>query len=233
MGNLRLRREIPRQRICDEIADPLGSADRIIILSRGAACCTPTPKYIIMKLKNILVLDTQLTKKMRIAENPGKLRTIAALFAHSGDSWLWAVGLLTLWLFGNTFWKEWAMVQLGALTIMAVFVLILKFSFKRKRPEGEWGEMYRSTDPHSFPSGHATRSFLLGTMGIFLGPPWMAIVLVILAPLVALGRVAMGVHYLSDIAVGALLGIIGGWIGFAIYPIIYAWFLGWSGWVLW
>ncbi len=186
-----------------------------------------------MTFKEILTLDAELTQKMRIAEKPGKLRTLAAFFAHSGDSWLWAVVLVTVWVLGNAFWKEWAAVMLGALIIMAAIVLILKFAIRRKRPEGEWGDIYRNTDPHSFPSGHATRSFLLGTMGIFLGPLWMSIFLVILAPLVALGRVAMGVHYLSDILAGAFLGIIGGIIGFAIYPAVYAWFVGWSGWVLW
>ncbi|MBT3337238.1 MAG: phosphatase PAP2 family protein [Anaerolineae bacterium] len=186
-----------------------------------------------MNLKTLLELDAQLTKKMRIAENPGPLRTTAAFFAHSGDSWFWAVALIAAWLLGDVFWKRWAAIMLGALIIMAAIVLILKFAIRRKRPEGEWGDIYRSTDPHSFPSGHATRAFLLGTMGIFLGPFWMTILLIILAPLVALGRVAMGVHYLSDIVVGALLGIVGGIIGYAIYPAIYAWFVGWSGWVLW
>ncbi len=186
-----------------------------------------------MNLKTLLEKDAVMTKKMRIAENPGALRTTAAFFAHSGDSWFWAVGLVTLWFLGNTFWKQWAAVMLGALIIMATIVLILKFAIRRKRPEGEWGEMYRSTDPHSFPSGHATRAFLLATMGIFLGPLWMTVVLIILAPLVALGRVAMGVHYLSDIVAGAFLGILGGIIGYAIYPAIYGWFVSWSGWVLW
>jgi undecaprenyl-diphosphatase len=186
-----------------------------------------------MNLKTLLEKDAELTQKMRIAENPGPLRTAAAFFAHSGDSWFWAVALIAIWWFGNAFWKQWAAVMLGALTIMAVIVLILKFAIRRRRPEGEWGDIYRSTDPHSFPSGHATRAFLLGTMGIFLGPPWAAIILVILAPLVALGRVAMGVHYLSDILAGMFLGIIGGIIGYSIYPAIYGWFVSWSGWVLW
>ena len=186
-----------------------------------------------MNFQTLLEKDAELTKKVRIAENPGALRTTAAFFAHSGDSWFWAVGLITLWLLGDSFWKEWATVQFGALTVMATIVLIIKFSIRRKRPEGDWGEMYRSADPHSFPSGHATRAFLLGTMGILLGPTWAAVALVILAPLVALGRVAMGVHYLSDILAGAFLGILGGIIGYAIYPAIYAWFVSWSGWVLW
>lgn len=186
-----------------------------------------------MNLKTILEKDAALTKKLRIAETPGLLRTLAAFFAHSGDSWFWALFLLTIWLVGNPFWKKWAVVQFIALTVMAAFVLTLKFSFKRRRPDGDWGDIYRSTDPHSFPSGHATRAFLLGTMGIFLGPAWAAILLVILAPLVALGRVAMGVHYLSDILAGAVLGILGGILGFALYPSVYAWYLGWSNFPLW
>ncbi len=186
-----------------------------------------------MKPKDFLAIDAKMTKKMRIAEKPGLLRTIAALFAHSGDSWFWALGLILLWFFGNTFWKQWAMFQLAAMIIMAAIVLIIKFSVKRKRPEGEWGLIYRSTDPHSFPSGHATRSFLIATMAVFLGPLWLTILLVIWAPLVALGRVAMGVHHFSDIVVGAILGILGGWIGFTISLTLYAWFVGWSGLMLW
>ena len=70
-----------------------------------------------MTFKDLLTLDAELTKKMRIAENPGKLRTLAAFFAHSGDSWFWAVALVTVWAFGNAFWKKWAAVLLGALII--------------------------------------------------------------------------------------------------------------------
>ena len=72
--------------------------------------------------------------------------------------------------------------------------------------------MYRRTDPHSFPSGHAARTILIGVLAIGLGPGWLAIILCIWAPLVALARVAMGLHYLSDVVAGALLGAIAGGI---------------------
>jgi undecaprenyl-diphosphatase len=72
--------------------------------------------------------------------------------------------------------------------------------------------MYRSTDPHSFPSGHAARAILIGVLAIGLGPGWLAILLGVWAPLVALARVAMGLHYLSDIVAGAVLGAIAGGI---------------------
>jgi membrane-associated phospholipid phosphatase len=52
------------------------------------------------------------------------------------------------------------------LVIMAAAVILLKFSIRRPRPEGEWGQIYRITDPHSFPSGHAARSATLAVMAI-------------------------------------------------------------------
>lgn len=154
---------------------------------------------------------------MRVAEKPGALRAIAVLFAHSGDSWFWAIGLFILWLSGNSFWKEWAVVQFASISLLAAMVLAVKFRVRRRRPEGEWGRIYRFTDPHSFPSGHAARAFLIATIATGLGPAWLAVALWIWAPLVALARVAMGVHYLSDIVAGTLFGVIVALIGLQVY----------------
>ena len=149
---------------------------------------------------------------MRVAERPGLLRTTAAILAHSGDSWFWWAGLALLWWLGNAFWRPWALTVLLSIIGLAVIVLAIKFTIRRRRPEGEWGGMYRRTDPHSFPSGHAARTILIGVLAIGLGPGWLAIILCIWAPLVALARVAMGLHYLSDVAAGAVLGGIAGGI---------------------
>jgi undecaprenyl-diphosphatase len=153
---------------------------------------------------------------MRVAERPGLLRTSAAILAHSGDSWFWWAGLALLWWLGNSFWRPWALTVLLSIIGLAVIVLAIKFTIRRRRPEGEWGRIYRSTDPHSFPSGHAARAILIGLLAIGLGPGWLAILLCIWAPLVALARVAMGLHYLSDVVAGAVLGVIAGGIVLAI-----------------
>lgn len=186
-----------------------------------------------MDLENILKIDADLSNRMRVAEKPGTLRTLSAFLAHSGDSWFWAAGLAVLWFTGEPFWKKWALVIFGSIAVLAVMVLSIKFSVKRRRPDGEWGLLYRSTDPHSFPSGHAARSFLIGTLAIELGPPGLALVLVIWAPLVALARVAMGVHYVSDILAGALLGILVGLIGLGLYEPLLAWVISLTGLPLW
>ena len=117
-----------------------------------------------------------------------------------------------LWWRGNPFWRPWALTVLLSIIGLAVIVLAIKFSIRRRRPEGEWGAIYRSTDPHSFPSGHAARAILIGVLAIGLGPAWLAILLCVWAPLVALARVAMGLHFLSDVAAGAVLGAITGGI---------------------
>ena len=186
-----------------------------------------------MKPRSVLELDARLSDQMRVAEKPGALRAISVFLAHSGDSWFWAIGLLALWIRGDSFWKEWAVVQLVGISLLAALVMSIKFLVRRRRPEGEWGSIYRNTDPHSFPSGHAARSFLIAIVATGLGPGWLAILLWIWAPLVGLARVAMGVHYLSDIAAGAALGIVFALIGLQVYEPLLMWVSNLIGFPLW
>jgi undecaprenyl-diphosphatase len=173
-----------------------------------------------MSLRKLLDEDARISNYLRVAENPGLLRAVAMLFAHSGDSWFWALGILGVWFSTDPYWKSLALVFGISVVITAVLVLTIKFTVKRRRPEGDWGEIYRSTDPHSFPSGHAARSFMLATLAIGLGPACFAIILVIWAPLVCLARVAMGVHYVSDVIAGALIGVLLGWINLNLIPLV-------------
>ncbi|MCB9146857.1 MAG: phosphatase PAP2 family protein [Anaerolineales bacterium] len=186
-----------------------------------------------MKFSNILELDARLSSQMRVAEKPGLLRNIAIFFAHSGDSWFWAAALIVVWFFSSPAWRQWETVEFFGLSGLAVVVLAVKFLVKRKRPEGEWGGIYRNTDPHSFPSGHAARAFLIATIASVLAPPWLALALWVWAPLVALARVAMGVHYLSDIIAGAILGIIVALLGLQFYQFLIDWFAGLTGFHFW
>ena len=176
-----------------------------------------------MNLRSVLELDARLSDQMRVAEKPGALRAIAVFLAISGDSWFWGAALIILWFKGDSFWREWSVVQLVSIGVLAALVMGIKFLVRRRRPEGEWGSIYRNTDPHSFPSGHSARSFLIAVLGTGLGPGWLALILWIWAPLVALARVAMGVHYVSDVLAGALFGILIALIGSQIYEPLLMW----------
>ena len=160
-----------------------------------------------MKIDRLLQIDAFWTSRLSLSDRPGWLRWLAALLAHSGDSWFWLAGLLTVYLVGDAYWKSWSLLLGAAIIALAGIVLVIKFTFRRRRPESDWGEIYRKTDPHSFPSGHAARSALIATLSLAWGPIWLGLLLVIWAPMVSIARVALGVHFLSDVLVGTLIGI--------------------------
>ena len=64
----------------------------------------------------------------------------------------------------------------------------------------------------SFPSGHAAGSFAFATF-IFATHRRAGLAFGAFATFVALSRVALGVHYPSDVLAGAILGASFGWIG--------------------
>lgn len=154
----------------------------------------------------MVAMDARLSARLRVAEQPGLIRNCAILLAHSGDSPLWLAGLLLVWWRGSAFWRHEARLDLIGVLVTAILVQAMKLAFRRRRPEGEWGQSYRKVDPHSFPSGHAARAVMLAVVAVALGPIWWATLLLVWAPLVAVARVAMGVHYVSDVVAGAVCG---------------------------
>ncbi|GMR09407.1 MAG: phosphatase PAP2 family protein [Anaerolineae bacterium] len=164
-------------------------------------------------MDTLLEIDRRWSARISFAERSAALRSIGALLAHSGDSWFWGAGLAAVWVLGDAFQKQWAVGLLIGIFVTAVIVMALKFLIRRQRPEGTFGSLYRRTDPHSFPSGHAARSTMLAVLVLGWGPSWLAPILLIWAPLVTLSRVAMDLHYLSDALAGVVLGIM---LGIAI-----------------
>ncbi|MBB5263786.1 membrane-associated phospholipid phosphatase [Catenibacillus scindens] len=109
---------------------------------------------------------------------------------------------------------------------LAAFVLVTvgRVLFHRKRPY----EVYRFTPitfnkkrlkkGKSFPSRHTASAAVIAMACMSLVPSLGAAMLV-MAALVGISRVLCGLHFLSDVAVGFVFGIIVGIIGFC--PIIF------------
>lgn len=68
----------------------------------------------------------------------------------------------------------------------------------------------------SFPSKHAILVFLLATY-VYGFNKRLGIIFYILAALVAISRIAVGVHYPSDVLGGIVIGVLLGWVGVVVY----------------
>jgi undecaprenyl-diphosphatase len=71
-------------------------------------------------------------------------------------------------------------------------------------PSGVHTFSHHAADP-GFPSDHATAAFAIA-VAIFLRKRSWGIFALIVAAIVSIGRVALGIHYPSDVAAGMLLG---------------------------
>ncbi len=173
-----------------------------------------------MSLKSFLELDARWSQRVRLAPGQHKVFKIAAFLAHSGDSWFWMIGLGLVWLATRGDWHAKAALMAAGVVGLAFLVLAIKFTVRRQRPVGDWGAIYRNTDPHSFPSGHAARAAMLAVMALGLGPGWFGALVLAWVPLVSLARVVTGVHYLSDIVAGLALGTLAGFGMLSIAPLL-------------
>lgn len=169
-------------------------------------------------MSGITELDSRISARIRLKQEKTIWWRVASFLAHSGDSWFWLAGLLVVWLIAGAEWHRRAAILAVGIVIQASLVLAIKFCIRRQRPPGEWGSVYRNTDPHSFPSGHATRAGVLIVLAAMLGPAWFAVLIALWAPIMSMARVTMGVHYLLDVVAGFFFGLLVGWILFLLVP---------------
>lgn len=175
-----------------------------------------------IQLRRLLKFDFDLSNQFRLKSLHSPCWRWAVIISHSGDSWLWAAGAGLVWLFS---WElpalhRFAAIVAVSIVFQALFVFALKQFIHRPRPNGDWGGIYRLYDPHSFPSGHATRAVLLSVVAFSLGPAWFGWLLAAWTPLVCISRVMTGLHFISDILGGALLGLLMGLLVVAASPLL-------------
>lgn len=66
-------------------------------------------------------------------------------------------------------------------------------------------------DPNSFPSGHTTAAFAFAGAVIWAAPrKWMRWAALIAAILMGFSRLYVGVHYVSDVLAGVVIGLLAG-----------------------
>lgn len=170
-----------------------------------------------MNITSLLQLDAQFSEKIRLVPYPPFIKQVMSILAHSADSWYWGAGLAMAWMIGPQGWRSVIKLLFIGIIVTALFVQGLKFLIKRPRPEGAWGQIYRRSDPHSFPSGHAARATMLTLIILLSGHLWFGLLMILWTLLVDTARVGLGVHFLSDIIIGTAIGALFGGLVFLIF----------------
>jgi membrane-associated phospholipid phosphatase len=135
---------------------------------------------------------------------PGAERAVAAFSRLGEHSAVWLAIGLAGGLLERDRARAWRRARRTVLGVYAVNTTI-KFAVRRPRPQiPGLPPLQGTTTGLSFPSAHAATSFAGALAYRRLGLP--AAPLYGLAGAIALSRVYLGVHYPSDVLVGALLG---------------------------
>jgi undecaprenyl-diphosphatase len=158
-------------------------------------------------LNRLVALDNSLSARLTLTEETALRRTVAILGAHLGDGLLWLViAVIAFWL-GNEATRHLVLLAAVAVIVAGGLTTVLKFLMRRGRPREMTGFYSTRYDRYSFPSGHATRVACLAMVFSHRFPCW-AVVFYALALFVALCRVALGIHYVSDVLVGLAVGFL-------------------------
>jgi undecaprenyl-diphosphatase len=166
--------------------------------------------------------DHRLMRRVHRWRAPRWFRILMIVATRGGDGWLWyALGLILV-LYGGE--QRFAAIGAAASSAAAGIFLFraLKHSSQRKRPceiEPHCWASILPPDKYSFPSGHSITAFGVAvSLGLFY--PYLLMALVAVALLIAISRIILGMHFLSDVLAGSAIGVALGIASFHIFAIL-------------
>ncbi|UGA54468.1 phosphatase PAP2 family protein [Vibrio sp. VB16] len=134
---------------------------------------------------------------------------VGKAISHTGDGHLYVLIGLSALLIDKEAGHLFLGVGLLAFAIELPIYWLVKNSIRRKRPEAlsnQLNSFITPSDRYSLPSGHTSAAFVMATLlGQFY--PDSYFMALIWATLVGASRVVLGVHFLTDVVVGAALGV--------------------------
>lgn len=139
---------------------------------------------------------------------PG-LGRVFATASRLGDGVFWYVLMLLLPLLAPQHGLRTSLLMLGTGMSCTVIYKLIKETTRRPRPCAQYGQLFTTVEPldeFSFPSGHTMHAVAFSMVAV-TAHPMLSWLLLPFTALVALSRVVLGLHYVSDVFVGALLGL--------------------------
>lgn len=126
------------------------------------------------------------------------------------------LGMKAIGVEGRSSWGRMAVSDAFSIALMASVVNTLKHTVKEKRPDG--------SNSRSFPSGHTATAFMCATMlhkeyGHI--SPWISIGGYTVATATGVSRILNNKHWISDVMVGAGIGILSTEMGYFLTDLIF------------
>ena len=153
--------------------------------------------------------DHRLMRRLNRWRAPRWIRYWMLAATRMGDGWLWyALGILLLVWGGPQRFLAVTAAGSAAITGIGVFKLLKRLSHRPRPCQLEphcWSNVL-PPDRFSFPSGHTMTAFSVALVVSYFYPS-LEVPLFFLALSIAVSRIVLGMHFLSDVLAGIVLGV--------------------------
>src|SRR5262244_4440786 len=153
--------------------------------------------------------DHRVMRRMNRWRAPRWIRLWMITATRMGDGWVWyGLGALLLTFGGPQRFAAVGSAGLAAVVGILVFKALKKLS-QRPRPcqiEPHCWAKVLPPDKFSFPSGHTMTACSVALVLTYFYPH-LEFALIFLALSIALSRIVLGMHFLSDVLAGIILGV--------------------------
>ena len=160
--------------------------------------------------------DYSVMRRANNWEAPRWVRLYVLSATRGGDGWLWyAMGLVILALGGKTRFEALGAAGLSSALSVVLFSRLKRLTGRRRPCQIAphcWATLL-PPDQFSFPSGHTMTAFAVA-VPLSLFYPSLSLGLLFCALSIATSRIVLGMHFLSDVVAGALIGTGLGYLGY-------------------